>query len=50
MTGEDSKQPHGGPKSSVGLSSRPPPDTDASRRFVRQIKEDKERRVCDSSL
>ena len=44
MNGEGPKnEPHGSLKSSVGLSSRPPPDTDAGSRFVRQIIEHKER-------
>jgi hypothetical protein len=43
LTGEGPKKPHGGPKSPVGLSSRPPPDTDASSRFIRRIKVHKER-------
>jgi len=43
LTGEGPKKPHGRPKTSVGLSSRPPPNTDASIRFERQIQEHKER-------
>jgi hypothetical protein len=43
LIGEGLKKPDASMKSSDGLSSRSPSDTDVSSRFVRKIKKHKER-------